>query len=52
MANAPTTDEVIAILGREKKRLTARFPLHTISVFDSVARGEATPDSDVDMQLF
>ena len=49
MSSVPAIEEVITVLKREKPRLIKRFPLHGLSVFGSVARGDATPDSDVDI---
>lgn len=44
----PSLDEVLAELTRLQPRLTARH-VGRIGVFGSVARGEARPDSDVDL---
>ncbi|MFM7469324.1 MAG: nucleotidyltransferase family protein [Vampirovibrionales bacterium] len=46
-----TTEEVIAILRREKESLQARWPIDNLALFGSVARGEHTPQSDVDVLL-
>ena len=44
-----TRDEALAILRREKPRLSERYGVRQIGVFGSVARNEATDDSDVDI---
>lgn len=44
-----TRDELLAILRREKERLCRQWPISGLSMFGSVARGEATPQSDVDI---
>ena len=49
MADIPTASKVISKLRRAKPRLKARFPLRALSLFGSVARGDATPDSDIDI---
>ena len=42
------TEKVIEIL-RENRRLLAQFHVCSLSVFGSVVRGEAGPDSDIDI---
>lgn len=42
-------DEVLTLLRREKPKLRARFPIGRLALFGSVARGEAGPQSDVDI---
>jgi uncharacterized protein len=49
MKNPPEAGEIVAFLRGEKPRLAARFPLRSMAVFGSVARGDATPESDVDI---
>jgi predicted nucleotidyltransferase len=49
MSTVPNSNEFVEMLKRKKPRLTARFPLHSMSLFGSVARGYATTDSDVDI---
>ena len=49
MADIPTASKVISELRRAKPRLKARFPLRALSLFGSVARGDATPGSDIDI---
>jgi predicted nucleotidyltransferase len=44
----PSLDEVLAELTRLQPRLAARH-VGRIGVFGSVARGEARPDSDIDI---
>lgn len=41
-------EKVIEIL-RDNRRLLARFHVRSLSVFGSVVRGEAGPDSDIDI---
>lgn len=41
-------EQVIRIL-REKRPALARFHVRSLSVFGSVVRGEAGPDSDIDI---
>jgi predicted nucleotidyltransferase len=36
---------------RDQKELLDRYAVASVSVFGSVARGEATPDSDVDLLI-
>lgn len=47
-AEAVTAEKVIAILRAHKSRLRAAG-IRTLSLFGSVARGEARPDSDIDL---
>lgn len=42
-------DDVIAILGENWEELRTRFGAKSIALFGSVARGEATERSDVDL---
>ena len=49
MRTAPIAKDVVSLLRREKPRLVAHFPLHSMAVFGSVARGDANADSDVDI---
>ncbi len=41
--------EVQSLLRQHKESLRARFGVHCLAVFGSYARGEATPQSDVDI---
>jgi uncharacterized protein len=47
-AQAVTAEQVIAVLRAHEPRLRAAG-LRTLSLFGSVARGEARPDSDIDL---
>lgn len=47
-AEAVTAEKVIAILRAHELRLRAAG-IRTLSLFGSVARGEARPDSDIDL---
>jgi predicted nucleotidyltransferase len=44
-----TRDEIIQALRQAKKDLFNRYPLKSLAVFGSVARGEATMQSDLDV---
>jgi predicted nucleotidyltransferase len=44
-----TRDEALTILRREKPRLTERYGIKQIGLFGSVARDEASTESDVDV---
>jgi uncharacterized protein len=44
----PTREEVLALLADRREEL-ARRGVRTLAVFGSIARGEARPDSDVDV---
>jgi len=44
-----TREEIIELLTRKKPELQRRFKVHRIALFGSYARGEQTPDSDVDI---
>ena len=46
-----TTDELRARLAEALPALRARHPIRTIGVFGSWARGEQTPQSDVDLLI-
>lgn len=51
MANVDTTSEVGAVLGERREEILAIVARHhgrRVRVFGSVARGQATPDSDID----
>jgi predicted nucleotidyltransferase len=44
-----TRDDVLAILRSERPRLRSEFGVRSLALFGSVARGEATDKSDVDL---
>ena len=44
-----TRDEVVRILKEQQKELVERYHIVSLSLFGSVARDEARPDSDVDI---
>lgn len=41
--------EITLILRQHKAELQKKYPIYNIGVFGSYARGEQTPDSDVDI---
>lgn len=43
------THDVFAILRRALPELKRRWPIQSLGVFGSVARGDARPDSDLDV---
>ena len=45
----PEKNEVLAVLKHHKPQFARRYGVTQIGVFGSVARGEARPDSDVDI---
>ena len=49
-SDVPTTDDVCAELARMQPRLAARG-VSSLSLFGSVARGEARGDSDIDVAI-
>lgn len=44
-----TTDEYISIIKSHASDLAARFNMSSLLIFGSVARGEQTEDSDIDV---
>ena len=42
-------DEVLKILSEHKAELRQKFGVRSIAVFGSIARGEVTPQSDIDV---
>ena len=46
-----TLETIIALLRKHKPELQRKYPLSQIGVFGSYARGEATPESDVDIAV-
>jgi uncharacterized protein len=44
-----STDELRARIAQALPDLRQRYPIHSIGVFGSWARGEQTPESDVDL---
>ena len=44
-----TRDEILGVLAREKPRLAERYPIHSLALFGSYARGDQGPTSDVDL---
>jgi uncharacterized protein len=45
----PTLDDVLAVLKKTKPEFSETYGLIDIGVFGSLAKGEARPDSDVDI---
>ena len=46
-----TLNEIISILKEYKKTMSSQYGIKRLGVFGSVARGEQTEDSDVDVYL-
>ncbi|WP_258358806.1 nucleotidyltransferase family protein [Moorella sulfitireducens] len=44
-------DKDLAIAREVKKRLTGKIPIYEVRLFGSRARGQATPESDLDLYL-
>lgn len=44
-----TRDEILAVLRNERPHLVECYGVQSLALFGSVARGEATPASDVDL---
>ena len=44
-----TREEIVARLRRERGTLNSRYPIRSLALFGSWARGEAREDSDVDV---
>ncbi len=49
MRQAPSASAIVTALRRAKPGLAARYPVRAMALFGSVARGEATAESDVDI---
>lgn len=46
-----TTDTILNCLKKEKSTIQNRFKVKTLGVFGTIARGNATPESDVDILI-
>jgi predicted nucleotidyltransferase len=44
-----TRDEILGILRQLKPELSQRYALDSLALFGSVARGDTTPQSDIDL---
>ena len=44
-----TREEILGVLAREKPHLVEHYPIHTLALFGSYARGDQGPTSDVDL---
>lgn len=49
MRQAPSATAIVTALRQAKPALVARYPVRTMALFGSVARGDATEESDVDI---
>ncbi len=49
MTTVNTKEETLALLRAHKATLAGRFDVASMALFGSIARGEALPDSDVDI---
>ena len=41
--------QAVRLLSQKRKELSAQYPIKSLSLFGSVARDEARPDSDIDI---
>jgi hypothetical protein len=46
-----TKDEILATLAKEKPYLQEKYGVEKIGLFGSYSRGEATPESDIDIYV-
>ena len=44
-----TKKEIIALLSQHQEKLKQKYPLRSMALFGSYARGEQQPDSDIDI---
>jgi uncharacterized protein len=51
MVSPPQLEEVISVLRPELESLRRQFAVDRLSIFGSVARGQARPDSDIDISV-
>lgn len=49
MGPMKSVEEIIAILRDHKEELARKFRVKELAIFGSYARGEATPESDLDL---
>jgi predicted nucleotidyltransferase len=51
MSNTMQKQEILQFLQEHKEEITKRFQAKIIGLFGSVARGETTPESDIDLLI-
>ncbi len=44
-----TREQILGVLAKEMPQLARRYPIHSLALFGSYARGDFGPSSDVDL---